>query len=137
MHILEKIVVDFYAKATTDILIGYHFRKIQQGMAQEPLYPKLNQFSTHIPRIVVFWSQQLGLEVPVRFRSIANQTTAFDILNVHKLLNIKKGELNRWLLLFRQTIDESAHLFPEETELIKRWHQKIDHFEKIFLDKFF
>jgi len=136
-HILEKVVVDFYTKATTDILIGYHFRKIQKGESKDPLYPSLHQFSSHIPRIIKFWGQQLGRELPPSVKGHNVKNDQFDILKVHRNLFIRKGELNRWLLLFRQTLSEVKELYPDELEFIEKWQQKIDHFEIIFNEKLF
>lgn len=135
MDILEKIVVDFYAKATTDILIGYHFRKIQEGPTQSPLYPSLNQFSQHIPRIILFWCGQLNEPVPEKYQELAKSQPQFDILNVHRLLNIRKGELNRWLVLFRETLQMNKD--EGNQDLIQKWQDKINQFENVFNEKLF
>lgn len=133
MQLIEKIVVAFYKKATTDVLIGYHFRKIQESPSTEPLYPELHHFSEHIPRIVTFWKQQLNLlENDVK-------PTNFDILNVHRRLNIRKGELNRWVLLFKQTLEEQnkKELTEEEVIVVEKMEDKVNHFEQVFLKQLF
>ncbi len=109
-----KVVHAFYEKAKNDVLIGYHFRIIQD-------------FETHIPRIASFWELQL---LGISTRPI---TEPFDVLKVHMPLNIKRGELGRWLLLFNKTLDEQTHLSPEFSKLNETWKLKLTHFEGIFL----
>lgn len=109
-ELILKTVQAFYDKAKTDILIGYHFRIIED-------------FETHIPRIASFWDLQLlgSTKRPL--------SAPFDLVKLHTPLNIKRGELGRWLLLFKKTLDEQG--MPEE--LKKSWLEKLDIFERIFL----
>lgn len=102
------VVRSFYDKAKTDILIGYHFRNIKD-------------FDEHIPRIAAFWEMQL------LGRTNRNFGGPFDVMNIHATLGIHKGELGRWLLLFRKTLNEAgAH------PLKASWEERLTTFEGIF-----
>lgn len=102
-----KIVTDFYSIATHDFMIGYHFRKIED-------------FDEHLPRIANFWFLQLNGKA---FEAVA---PPFDLLNKHKSLRIKKGEIYRWMTLFEETIDKS-NLSDEEAKL---WKEKAAFFKE-------
>lgn len=108
------VVDSFYEKAKNDILIGYHFRNIKD-------------FETHIPRIAAFWELQIlgKTERPLE--------KPFDVLKAHVPLNIKRGELGRWLLLFRKTMDEETLKRPEFKELKSLWLTRLEFFEGVFL----
>jgi truncated hemoglobin YjbI len=108
-----EVVDSFYQKAKTDVLIGYHFRVI-------------SDFDEHIPRIATFWELQL-LGKPSR-----DIKEPFDMMNVHIPLLIKPGELGRWLLLFRKTLDEKISEYPEYKNLREAWEERLQTFEKIF-----
>jgi hemoglobin len=108
------VVEAFYQKAKNDILIGYHFRIIEN-------------FETHIPRIAAFWNMQL-LGSP-----LTPQTEPFDLMKVHIPLQIKRGELGRWLLLFRKTLEEQTHKHPEHAEFKELWLIRLNFFEGVFL----
>lgn len=108
-----NVVQSFYDKAKTDVLIGYHFRVIED-------------FDSHIPRIATFWEMQL-LGKPSRPVS-----HPFDMMNVHLPLIIKPGELGRWLILFRKTLDEQIALHPEFKSLRETWEERLVTFEGIF-----
>jgi hemoglobin len=108
------VVEAFYQKAKNDVLIGYHFRIIEN-------------FETHIPRIAAFWDLQL-LGAPLK-----PQTAPFDLMKVHIPLQIKRGELGRWLLLFRKTLDEQTLKHPEHAELKELWLIRLNFFEGVFL----
>ncbi len=105
-----SIVTAFYDKAKTDILIGYHFRNIKD-------------FDEHIPRIASFWEMQL---FGTTDRKI---DPPFDVIRAHMPLGIKRGELGRWLLLFKNTLDEHADHFA----LKEKWLEKLFFFEGVFL----
>ncbi len=126
-QIISSVVESFYKKATTDILIGYQFRKIamQESQSQgHPLRPPIEAFAHHLPRITHFWqSQLLGIKIP-------KEEAPFDLIGIHQKLSMRKGELHRWLTLFRETLNEFE---AEDPKLIKLWHEKIDHFEGVFL----
>jgi len=108
-----QVVDSFYDKAKIDVLIGYHFRVI-------------SDFDTHIPRIATFWELQL-LGKPSR-----KIDEPFDMFNVHLPLLIKPGELGRWLLLFRKTLDEKVSAHPEFSKLRDTWEERLVTFEGIF-----
>lgn len=104
----------FYQKAQHDILIGYHFRNIKD-------------FDLHIPRIASFWDIQL---LGSTERTV---TEPFEMMKVHSPLGIKRGELGRWLLLLRQTLDRELELHPQFQELSVTWHERLNFFEGVFL----
>jgi len=107
-----SVVDAFYQKARYDILIGYHFRNI-------------SDFESHIPRIASFWEMQLLGRTPHKLEA------PFDMSKAHLPLGIKRGELGRWLLLFRKTLKEKEQ--PEFQNLIYKWEEKLKTFEGIFL----
>ena len=53
IDIIDSVIQSFYDKAKKDILIGYQFRVI-------------DNFDTHIPKIVSFWQLQLNKEITNR-----------------------------------------------------------------------
>ena len=108
MNDISRVVHRFYEKARTDILIGYHFRRIED-------------FDAHIPRIIHFWEIQLQ-GAPLR-------AAPFDLIKAHMPLGIKVGEVNRWVKLFIETI-EAEQIDPSlETD----WKQKVALFQQRFL----
>jgi truncated hemoglobin YjbI len=128
-ELIISIVKSFYEKATQDVLIGYHFRKIQlkSGIDHHPLRPPIEAFAHHLPRINEFWMVQLGEKKKSEIQ--------FDLIDVHRALFIRPGELGRWIALFNQTLDEKC---PESHLDFKlKWRQKIEHFEEIFKRKLF
>ena len=111
---IQKVVTSFYEKAKTDVLIGYHFRIIKD-------------FDAHIPRISAFWDLQLLGST----RKVLAEP--FDVMKVHVPLGIKRGELGRWLVLFKKTLDEELRTHPEFEPLQKLWLEKLGFFEGVFL----
>jgi truncated hemoglobin YjbI len=112
--LIQEIVRAFYEKAKDDVLIGYHFRNI-------------HDFDEHIPRIIAFW------EIQLLGKTQQEISIPFDVLKAHVPLSIKKGELGRWLLLFRKTIDEKTLHHSEFSELNQKWKLKLTFFEEKFL----
>ena len=106
---VSLVVHQFYDKARTDILIGYHFARIAD-------------FSTHMPRIVSFWETQL-LGYAHKF------DPPLDVINAHMPLRIHRGEVGRWMKLFRETLNEAQ--IPDE--LKTDWDKKLTQFEQVFL----
>jgi hemoglobin len=104
------IVDSFYAKAKDDVLIGYHFRVVKN-------------FEEHIPRISAFWEMQLFHKTDRAYGA------PFDVFQIHLPMKIKRGELGRWLVLFKKTLEDSGE-FPE---LKVEWLKKLDFFEEKFL----
>lgn len=123
---IEKMVKAFYGKATTDFLIGYHFRKIQTKKGIHPLTPPLEAFSEHIPRITQFWVQRLT-------DKNVSISPSIKLIEVHRDLNIKKAELKRWMLLFKDILKEEKKKNACSLELILLWEEKLQQFEEIFL----
>lgn len=109
-----KNVQEFYDIARDDILIGYHFRNIKD-------------FESHIPRIAIFWEIQLLGKYDQKI------DPPFDMISAHMPLGIKRGEIGRWLLLFRKILNKNTHEFPDLSLL---WEEKLQFFEKIFLRTF-
>lgn len=107
---IREVVERFYEKARTDILLGYQFAKIEN-------------FDAHLPRIMAFWEIQLLGKTD---RTVA---TPFDLLNVHRPLNIHRGELDRWVLLFERTLAESG--VTEEGQ--RAWLTRIEFFREKLL----
>ena len=109
--IIFSIVESFYAKANHDILIGYHFRVIEN-------------FDTHLPRIAAFWQLQLTGKIDKK------EELPFDLLSVHKALKINEGEVYRWVVLFKKTLDE----FEQENKItasqLEFWMEKVELFKK-------
>ena len=114
---ISDVVNSFYSVAREDILIGYHFRNI-------------DDFSQHIPRIITFWELQL------LGKSSNSIKKPFDILNAHLPLGIKKGELGRWIILFRKSLEIELEKKPEMKELKDQWDERLDHFKNIFSRSF-
>jgi hemoglobin len=108
--LIIQVVQAFYEKAKSDVLIGYHFRIIPD-------------FELHIPRIAAFW------EIQLQGKTNRTLEAPFDILKVHLPLNIKRGELGRWLVLFKKTLEEQ----PVPDELKTLWLERLDFFEERFL----
>lgn len=109
-----KVVDSFYQKARFDVLIGYHFRNIED-------------FDEHIPRIASFW------EIQLLGSSSRPLSRPFDVMNLHAPLHIKRGELGRWLLLFKKTLEEEISDHSEFLNLKELWLERLSFFEKIFL----
>lgn len=108
---LAPIVEAFYEKAQADVLIGYHFRRIED-------------FAAHIPRIVEFW------EIQLRGKSLAKSSPPFDVIGAHLPLGIHRGEVGRWVRLFEDVLRADRTL---PVELKEKWQEKLRHFEKVFL----
>lgn len=107
--LILKVVEDFYAKATQDFLIGYHFRNIED-------------FDSHIPRIAVFW------EVQLNGKTEKKEELPFNLISAHAPLGIKRGELGRWKLLFHETLEENRDNLSDEE--IESWEQKVEFFRE-------
>ena len=133
-------MTSFYKKAVTDILIGHHFRKIDEGNVENPhpLFPDLQNFSHHIPRIIDFWLGQLDIKKNVSRNENSgkdhNSHKPFALIKTHHKLSIRQGELDRWVALFFQTledeIEEHENLSLKEIE--RKWKDKVTFFKKKF-----
>ena len=134
--IVKEIIENFYREAVKDFMIGYHFRKIQEIPSEKVLYPELNAFSKHIPRIIYFWEIQLiGPNKELKNKSLERP---FNLISTHDYLNIRKGELHRFTLLFQQAITSfeksKTDLIPKEIDFLNKWKEKVNSFKQSFLD---
>ena len=127
-EIIKAVVYEFYQKATVDVLIGYQFRKIQEFDLAEfknhPLRPPIEAFAHHLPIINEFWIRQLSGQ------SI-DSAIQLNVINKHLYLNLKTGELNRFKVLFEDTIKQ----YQSDLEmfgLYEKWFSKLDHFATVF-----
>ncbi len=117
-ELIYGVLESFYSLATKDILIGYHFDKFSTD----------SELQDHLERITTFWEMQLtgSSSRPIE--------KPFQLLFTHLQLNIKKGELGRWIILFHQTLDSLVadvdH--PNIHELSRVWKMKIAFFEERF-----
>ncbi len=117
---VEEIIFSFYEKVVVDPIIAYHFRKtLQKDFNYDPLAPPIELFSGHLERITAFWKWQLGL---------SERADKISLIPTHRQLRLKKGELDRWLTLFRHTLDEKC----PSLELRKKIDEKLIFFEERF-----
>jgi len=109
--IILKVIDSFYDTARSDILIGYHFRVI-------------DDFDEHIPRIADFWNLQLNGELKRK------ENLPFNLLDTHIPLKINPGEIDRWVKLFSENLDKfiSTNEISENEKQI--WLEKVDIFKK-------
>ena len=101
----------FYDLAKKDVMIGYHFRFIEN-------------FDEHIPRIANFWYLQLNN------KAYDKSHLPFKLLEVHKTLGIKKGEVGRWVTLFEQNLSKMAQdkiITNDEQDI---WLKSVGHFQE-------
>ena len=124
------VIENFYKKAIDDVLIGYHFSKFQN--------PTL--LAHHLERITTFWEMQLTGQATKPLEG-----ESFRLLFTHLQLNLKRGELGRWIVLFHQTLDEMVTIFEAETQnheseelsqikmISHEWKKRISLFEERFL----
>lgn len=124
---IDHLVEHFYERATRDVLIGYQFRKIAQEKGAHPLAPPMEAFRDHLPRIQAFWRLQLGVMKP------GDREQSFDLLNVHDRLRLNPGELDRWLVLFRESL--RAPELALSNELIEALEEKIARFDRVFKER--
>ena len=125
-RLIQTVVKNFYQLAVKDFMIGYHFRKIQELPSKEVLYPELEAFSQHIPRITKFWEIQL-------LGANQDQERPYNLISTHGYLKIRKGELKRFSLLFIETINKERLNNPENSDILDTWIKKIKSFENNFL----
>lgn len=99
------VVQRFYAKATTDVWIAFIFKVI-------------DDFDSHIPRIADFWQLQLTgkMQHPA--------SLPFNLLDVHLPLKLTDGHINRWVVLFHETLAET----DISEEIIIEWKRKVELF---------
>lgn len=103
--IILDVIQRFYDKARADVWIGFHFRVIED-------------FDSHIPRIADFWQLQLTgkMEHPT--------SLPFRLLDVHKEMKLTSGHINRWVVLFHETLLETNL----SEEIMSEWKKKVELF---------
>lgn len=103
---IEDMLQVFYRKAFADDLIGHFFTEVV------PL-----DLETHIPVIAAFWE------------SIIFNTQSYrkNVMQVHEHISslspIRKEHLDRWVRLFRETVDETFQ--GPHAELMKQRAQSV------------
>jgi hemoglobin len=98
---IEKMLVAFYEKAFSDDLIGDFFTRVV------PL-----DLETHIPVIALFWES-------VVLNGNGYRKNVMEVhQHIHHLKHIKKEHLDRWLSLFKATVDE--FFVGEKANLMKQ-----------------
>ena len=108
--LILKLIESFYNVAKKDVMIGYHFRFIED-------------FESHIPRIANFWNLQLNGEVENRAH------LPFKLLEVHMGLGIKRGEMGRWIVLFKENLENFHQNNLITLEDLEKFEIKIAHFK--------
>jgi len=84
----------------------------------------MEAFQDHLPRIEQFWEVQLLED------QIQKIEKPFDLLNIHREMKLNPGELDRWIILFHQILDENSN--EETTEFVDKWKEKIELFKERF-----
>lgn len=117
-ELIYEVVSAFYIKVIDDVLIGYHFEKFRDPEVLEH----------HLQRLTSFWEVQLTGTTSVPFDK------PIHLLFTHLQLNIKRGELGRWVMLFHQTLDSlSSEVDHENIKLMcDEWKERIAFFEERF-----
>ena len=111
---IDSIVYDFYSKAVIDPIIGFHFRKIQEFEGTDPLRPPMEAFAGHLPRISSFWQIQL-------LPGTKQVHPPYNLKKAHDYLGLRPGQVNRWIILFNETLDTSNG----DVLFINRWKEKL------------
>lgn len=113
---IYEIIQEFYQIAKKDVLIGYHFRVIED-------------FDEHIPRIVDFWNLQINGEMKDRSH------LPFQLIEKHIPLKVNKGEIHRWEKLFHENLQIFKNKDFITEDKVQLWMRKVEHFKKILLAK--
>lgn len=109
-----QVIESFYDIAKKDVMIGYHFRFIED-------------FDTHIPRIADFWNLQLTGNMQDRSH------LPFELFAKHAPLKINRGEIGRWVKLFKDNLAEAKL----SAEMKTQWEEKVDFFASKIDQHFF
>lgn len=99
-----RVVQHFYDKARKDTDIGHFFSDIED-------------FRQHEKKITAFWWLALGGSAS----TLPEGAPSFDMISKHTVLDIKEKDLEKWLFLFSQTLDEEL-----EKDLANAWRMKLD-----------
>ena len=112
-ELILDIIQSFYDTVKKDVMIGYHFRFIED-------------FESHIPRIADFWNLQLNGEVKDR------TNLPFKLIEIHKDKGIKSAEMGRWIHLFEKNLENFVQSGEVSSHQRDIFITKINHFrEKI------
>jgi hemoglobin len=103
---VERLVRAFYGRALTDPIIGFLFVDVARLDLEE-----------HVPKITAFWETIL----------LGARSYAGGAFRPHAVLNaqvpLRPGHFERWLLLWRTTVDEL--FLGERAELAKAHAQRV------------
>ena len=105
--LIHSTVKAFYKKAVDDILIGFHFNHI-------------DDLDAHIERISYFWQLQLTGKIE------KNELLPFNLIEVHRPMKLTSGMVDRWIVLFHQTL-YASELTDDQKSL---WKKKIELFRE-------
>ncbi len=115
-NLILEIIEAFYAAAKKDVLIGYHFRVIEN-------------FDEHIPRIADFWNLQLTGEMKDR------NHLPYDLIGVHIPLKVNLGEIHRWEKLFNDNLE----YFLTENKILEDdvnlWKTQVQKFKNVLIQR--
>lgn len=116
--LIYHVVEEFYKTVIDDVLIGYHFEKFRN--------PEV--LAHHLERLTTFWEMQLTGSTEAKL------DRPFHLLFTHLNLNIRRGELGRWIILFHQTLDhlEKETNHPNIKLMNDLWKERIALFEERF-----
>ena len=113
---IEQLVYAFYQRVQQDDLLGFIFDEVAK-----------TNWETHLPRMVAFWET-------VIFRSggfVGNPLAAH--VKLVALTEMGRPQFDRWLLLFRQTVDElfagehAEHIKSAATDMANVIYSRINH----------
>ena len=111
---IHNVIEDFYSRAFNDEWIGYHFQHIEH-------------LPDHIDRVARFWFFQFHQK-----KVDGYQDEHFNLIQTHMPLRATSGQLNRWVMLFNQTLEiavKNKILGPQDH---LDWMESIHRFKKIF-----
>ncbi|MEJ2061406.1 MAG: group III truncated hemoglobin [Gammaproteobacteria bacterium] len=100
---------DKIGRERVDQVIRLFYEKLRRDSQLSPFFAHIRDFDTHERKIADFWWIAMGgrLEAPPQV----------DMVGLHAPMDIKAADLDRWLALFRDTLDEVL-----EPELADQWH---------------
>jgi hemoglobin len=117
-ELILEVIQDFYLVAKKDILIGYHFRVI-------------DDFDEHIPKIADFWNLQLNGKMKDRSH------LPFDLIGKHRALNINLGEVHRWEMLFVKILENFLDSKKLTQAQVDQWKLEVGKFKQAIIRNIF
>jgi truncated hemoglobin YjbI len=117
INLIKVVIKEFYHRASIDPLIGHHFNF-------EMPAPE------HLKRIEFFWANLL-LPPPAQPYS-GTDAINLQFFQAHMKLPIQLGQLDRWVFLFHQTLDEIQNA---PTQFIDDWKQQLVKQQHFFATK--